>query len=89
MTIPSEKFSFDIFLKSVEDWVIGLTSLDVSNNVFNLNEKSINLNRIYENRRIYEIGENWFCLIKVKKRVEFFGKNFWKIERWDRLSVLD
>ena len=85
MNKQKESFSFDIPLELPEQWMMGVTSLEVYNTVYNITEKNnkIKLFTTEQNLKEYKIATDFMS--KIKKLYETSNKGISNIEEIKKL----
>ena len=88
MTKQKESFSFDIPLELPEKWMMGVTSLEVYNTVFNITEKNNKLKILLRKDQLDTLGLD----IGLVKKVEYLYKTsdnegISNIEKINKLTV--
>ena len=77
MTKPKESFSFDVSLLLPEKWMMGVTSLEVYNTVYNITEKNNKLQIILNDQQFKELNLDSGLLLFVEDLyVTYFSKPY-------------
>ena len=67
MTKQKESFSFDVLLHSNEKWMMGVTSLEVDNTVYNIDEKNNKLQILFIYKQVDALELDTGVLPHIKK----------------------
>ena len=77
MTKQKESFSFDVPLTLNEKWMMGVTSLEVYNTVYNITEKNNKLQIILNDQQLKELNlDSGLILFVEDLYVTYFGKPY-------------
>ena len=77
MTKQKESFSFDVPLILNEKWMMGVTSLEVHNTVYNITEKNNKLQIILNDQQLKELKHDSGLILFVEDLyVTYFGKPY-------------
>ena len=77
MTKQKESFSFDVPLELPEKWMMGVTSLEVYNTVYNITEKNNKLQIILNDQQLKELKlDSGLILFVEDLYVTYFGKPY-------------
>ena len=77
MTKQKESFSFDVSLLLPEKWMMGVTSLEVYNTVYNITEKNNKLQIILNDQQLKELKlDSGLILFVEDLYVTYFGKPY-------------
>ena len=85
MNKQKESFSFDIPLELPEQWMMGVTSLEVYNTVYNITEKNNKFKILYTEKMLKEINVD----TQLVTNVEYLYKTSGDIEKIKKLLVND
>ena len=85
MNKQKESFSFDIPLDLPEQWMMGVTSLEVYNTVYNITEKNNKFKLLYTEKMLKEINVD----TQLVPNVEYLYKTSGDIEKIKKLIVND
>ena len=83
MNKQKESFSFDIPLDLPEQWMMGLTSLEVYNTVYNITEKNNKFKILLKDEQLKSLNVD----IQLVMNVEYLYKAFDNIEKINNLIV--
>ena len=66
MTKQKESFLFDVHLELNEHWMMGVTSLEVYNTVYNITEKNFKLEVVLKDEQFISINIDTLLVKKVE-----------------------
>ena len=72
MTKQKESFSFDVPLNLVEKWMMGVTSLEVYNIVYNITEKNNKLQILLKYEQLEALEFDTGVVVNIKKLYETY-----------------
>ena len=88
MNKQKESFSFDILLELPEQWMMGVTSLEVYNTVYNFTEKNNKLKLFTTEQNLKEYKFAIEFIPKIKNLYETFDKGISDIDEIKKLKMM-